>query len=88
MNKHPESTTSSVSEESRGAAAVAETHKPVITPEQCGVQVFVPEGAPRWITQELMDDTWRTWQPYYRATLNMDDVLEIIMNVTKLADLL
>lgn len=59
-----------------------------VSPAEYGVQIYVPEGAPRWITPELMEDTWRTWQPFYKETLTMDDALEIITNVVRLADLL
>jgi len=47
-----------------------------------------PPGAPRWITAELMFETWQTWQPYYNEPLTADDVLGMIVGVGQLMELL
>lgn len=52
---------------------------------------LVPAGAPSWITDELMKDTLRIWGPKYESTgesLTPDDALEIIINMSELADAL
>lgn len=46
--------------------------------------VVVPAGAPRWVTVELLEQTLRTWQPYYRRRLTVEDALEMILNVGQL----
>lgn len=48
----------------------------------------VPEGAPAWVTTELMSETWRTWAPRYSTPLTPEDTLEIILNVGNLMDVL
>jgi len=44
--------------------------------------VKVPPGTPRWITEELIADTLRVWQPYYPEALTAEDAIEILVNVT------
>jgi hypothetical protein len=41
----------------------------------------VPAGAPPWITHELLQATFETWQPHYEKPLTSEDVLEILLNV-------
>jgi len=48
----------------------------------------VPAGAPGWVTVELMQQTRRVWQPYYREPLNALDLLEMILGVGRMLDLL
>ena len=48
----------------------------------------VPPGAPKWITQEEIEDTLRVWQPRYKQLLTADDALEILINVRNLLDVL
>lgn len=50
--------------------------------------VRVPEGAPRWVTPELIEQTLRVWQPYYESPLIPEDALEMIMSVGRLVDVL
>lgn len=48
----------------------------------------VPAGAPLWVTAELMEKTYRTWQPFYKQQLIPDELLAIIMSVGRLVDVL
>ena len=48
----------------------------------------VLEGAPSWITQALIADTQRIWQPYYDQALTEVDALGILLDVGQLLDLL
>lgn len=48
----------------------------------------VPEGAPPWVTPELIAHTLRVWQPFYQAQLIPEDALEIIMSVGRITELL
>jgi hypothetical protein len=48
----------------------------------------LPAGSPGWVTPELIADTIRVWQPYYRAPLTSEDALGMIMNVGQLFDVL
>ena len=48
----------------------------------------VPPGSPRWITEALLADTIRVWQPYYEKTLTEEDALEMLINVGNLLDVL
>ncbi len=50
--------------------------------------VRVPEGAPRWVTRELIEQTLRVWQPYYENPLIPEDALEMITGVGRLLDAL
>jgi hypothetical protein len=49
---------------------------------------IVPAGTPTWITPELVEATIRTWQPYYKTPLLIDDAIEIIRNAGLLFDVL
>ena len=44
----------------------------------------VPEGAPKWVTADLLTQTMEVWQPYYRDPLTVDDALEMLLNVSEL----
>jgi hypothetical protein len=44
----------------------------------------VPTGAPAWVTAELIDQTIRVWQPYYREELKPEDALAMILGVAQL----
>ena len=46
----------------------------------------VLEGAPPWITAELLADTLETWQPFYAESLTETDALEILLQVGQLVD--
>ena len=50
--------------------------------------VRIPPGTPAWITPELVADTLRVWQPYYKEKLTTADAVEIMMNVSRLYDVL
>lgn len=52
------------------------------------VNMGVPAGAPLWVTSELMEKTYRTWQPFYKNQLIRDDLIEIIMSIGRLVDVL
>lgn len=42
---------------------------------------IIPAGTPDWITPELVEATIRTWQPYYKTPLTIDDAIEMIRSV-------
>lgn len=44
--------------------------------------------SPAWISQELIGDTIRVWQPYYPETLTEDIALEMLTNTGYLFDAL
>lgn len=48
----------------------------------------IPDGAPSWITSELIANTLDTWQPYYAERLTVDDAVAILQAVGRLADVL
>lgn len=48
----------------------------------------VLEGAPRWITEQLLADTLQTWQPYYDHPLTLEDACEILLDVGRFFDVL
>ena len=48
----------------------------------------VPEGAPAWITPDLISQTLKTWQPYYPEALTERDALEILLHVGQLLEVL
>jgi hypothetical protein len=39
---------------------------------------------PAWITQELIELTLTTWQPYYTQVLNNEDAVEMLLTVGSL----
>jgi len=48
----------------------------------------VPPGTPRWISPELIEQTIRTWQPYYEKPLTPEDAVAMITGVGRLVDVL
>lgn len=48
----------------------------------------LPPGTPRWISWELVEQTIRTWQPYYDEPLTPEEAIAIIRNVGRLVDVL
>ena len=51
---------------------------------QEGAGSIVPAGAPDWITPELVDETIRVWQPYYKDVLTPEEAVTMISNVGRL----
>ena len=45
---------------------------------------IVPAGAPDWITPELVEETIRVWQPYYKDVLTPEEAVTMISNVGRL----
>jgi hypothetical protein len=45
---------------------------------------IVPAGTPEWVTAELIEQTIRVWQPYYKSRLTPDDAVTMILNVGRL----
>ena len=60
------------------------TAKKPTTKRKRGAEATVPDGAPDWVTEELILETLDTWQPYYGGSLTAEDALEILLGVTKL----
>lgn len=48
------------------------------------MRFIVPAGAPSWVTEELIELTLKTWQPFYANQLIEEDALEMIMGVDQL----
>lgn len=46
------------------------------------------DGAPEWITPELIQITLKVWQPRYKAQLSEDDARIILLSVGRLFDTL
>lgn len=46
------------------------------------------DGAPEWITPELIQITLKVWQPRYKAQLSEDDARTILLSVGRLFDTL
>ena len=42
---------------------------------------IVPAGAPDWITTELVEETIRVWQPYFKDVLTPEEAVTMIRNV-------
>ena len=51
---------------------------------QEGARSIVPAGAPDWITPELVVETIRVWQPYYKDVLTPEEAVTMISNVGRL----
>lgn len=53
---------------------------------QGALQELTPRspGAPSWITAELVAETLRVWQPYYRERLTEVEAIEILLNAAHL----
>lgn len=50
--------------------------------------IQLPAGTPHWITQELVEQTLHTWQPYYSLPLTIEDAIDMIRNAGRLFDAL
>lgn len=46
--------------------------------------VMVPAGTPEWITRELIAETIRVWQPYYKEVLTPEEAVTMIQSVGRL----
>lgn len=49
--------------------------------------IELPMGIPAWITSELVAETIDVWQPHYEEELTVEDAVEIVNTVGRLADL-
>jgi len=45
-------------------------------------------NAPPWITDELVADTLKTWQPFYARRLTRNDAIEMLLAAGNLIDCL
>ncbi len=45
---------------------------------------ILPAGTPDWITPELIEQTIRTWQPYYATILTPEEAVTMIQTVGRL----
>ena len=50
--------------------------------------IKVPPGSPAWVTEEMIADTIRVWQPYRKEKITEVEALEMLMNVSRLFDAL
>ena len=50
------------------------------------ISIKRPPGTPDWVTIELLENTVKTWQPFYNQRLLALDALEIVLNMSKLID--
>lgn len=57
-------------------------------PEGAASSLRLPAGTPSWITPELVELTLKTWQPYYKEPLTIDDAIGMIRNAGLLFDAL
>jgi hypothetical protein len=46
----------------------------------------VRAGLPHWITGALIEETCKTWQPYYSQDLTENDAIEILQTMGRLID--
>jgi hypothetical protein len=76
---------------------LARKHRSGVRPRSTGhvrqamvaeVSRAVPPGSPSWVTSDLIAETIRVWQPYYRVPLTSQDAVEMIMSVGQLFDVL
>ena len=44
----------------------------------------LPQGLPKWITAEVVADTFRTFRPFYGADLTQEEVLRMLIDVGNL----
>ena len=51
---------------------------------KASMRYVVPAGAPSWVTEELIELTLKTWQPFYPNQLIEQDALEMIMGVDQM----
>ncbi len=62
---------------------------PQVEPVECdrpegNAGVFVPSHSVDWISNELLDQTIRIWQPLAVESLTHDDAMRILINVAQL----
>jgi hypothetical protein len=50
--------------------------------------VEVLRGAPSWITPAVVEDTLKTFRPYYGESLSPGDALEMLLRMGRLFELL
>lgn len=43
-----------------------------------------PRGFPKWIRQDLVEETLSVWQPYYDEQLTVEEVVEMVDRVGRL----
>jgi hypothetical protein len=43
---------------------------------------------PRWITEELLAETIRVWQPRYGKPISTDEAMQIVLAVSRLGEVL
>lgn len=48
----------------------------------------LPAYLPKWVTREFFEETRRLWSSRYGWTLTDEETCEIILNVSKLLDIL
>lgn len=51
-------------------------------------EIVLPPATPAWVTPELVEQTLKTWQPYYQEPLTIDDTIVMIRNVGLMFDAL
>lgn len=66
----------------RTATPVADPSPPLLSSGSKGSDV--PPGTPAWITRDLVAQTLKVWQPYYKEPLSTQDAVTIVLNVGKL----
>ena len=59
-------------------------HKKDCEVEAVALPSIVPAGTPDWITPELVEETIRVWQPYYKDVLTPEEAVTMISNVGRL----
>lgn len=64
------------------------TDESVNSPGSAEQKVHVPPGAPSWVTAELIARTLIVWQPYYRQQLIPEDALDMILNASRIVQVL
>ena len=47
-----------------------------------------PPDIPRWITEELLAETIRVWQPRYGKSISTDEAMQMILAVSRLGEVL
>ena len=63
-------------------------HKRDCEVQEGACKSIVPAGAPDWITPELVEETIRVWQPYYKDVLTPEEAVTMILDVGRLFDAL
>jgi len=63
-------------------------HKRDCEVQEGACESIVPAGTPDWITPELVEETIRVWQPYYKDVLTPEEAVTMILDVGRLFDAL